>query len=219
MVHLTDTVSSANAPVQVGNIVLRCAVPPAAETLAAAFAAGCPTPFATLADRFNAQDLVTAIRPWKLDVAPDHFELPVHTSVFTSTTFSTTQAIRDVVLGQGELTVSPLQMATIAGVIANGGRPITAPHLNLGAPSPLPVAPLLSTEIANAIRTSLSSSSGQSDLGGQVAMAQSGESGLAWFIGFAPSTAPRRVIVVLLENGDAATSYQIADQIAMRLIR
>jgi len=94
MAHLTDTVPSANTPVSVDGTLLRCAVSPTAETLAAAFAAGCPTPFAALAGKLDAQDLADAIHRWKLDVAPDQFELPVHTSVFTSASLTTTSAVR-----------------------------------------------------------------------------------------------------------------------------
>jgi peptidoglycan glycosyltransferase len=218
MMHLTDTVPSVNVPVSVDNTLLRCAVTPPAETLAAAFAAGCPAPFAALAGQLGSQNLADAIHRWQLDVAPDHFELPVHISAFTSASLTTTQAVRDLALGQGALTVSPLKMASIAGIIANGGRPIAAPHLKLGTASISPTPSILFAEIANAIQASLSPHGGQSDLGGQVALALSGESKLTWFIGFAPSTSPRWVIVVLLENGNAATSYQIAAQIGAKLV-
>jgi cell division protein FtsI/penicillin-binding protein 2 len=56
----------------------------------------------------------------------------------------------------------------------------------------------------------LLSSAQDQNLAGQSALAVSGDRRLAWFLGFAPSTSPQWAIVVLLENGDAAASRQIA---------
>lgn len=218
LAHLTDTVSSADAPVLVGDTTLGCAAPPAGETLAAAFAAGCPAPFARLASRFSASSLAGAIHRWQLDIAPDQLELPVHISAFAPDSLTSTQAVRDLALGQGALTLSPLQMASVVGAIANGGRPIAAPRLTLG-PAASPAPPILSPEIAGAIRAALRAALPARDsLAGQAALAIGGENQYAWFIGFAPASAPEWVIVVLLEDNDASAARQIAAQVSAKLM-
>ena len=121
--------------------------------------------------------------------------------------------MRDLVLGQGALTVSPLQMASVIGVIANDGRPLTV-RLTPG-PSSQAAPPILASEIAGAIRAALPASG---DLAGQTASAVGGEKQHAWFIGFAPSSLPRWVIVVLLEQESAATANQIAAQVSATLM-
>jgi len=212
--HMTETVSAPDALVTVGDTALRCAASPAGETLAAAFAAGCPAPFARLMDRFEAAALEGAIRRWKLDTAPVELGLPVHVAILGPDWMTSTQAIRDMLVGQGALTVSPLQMAMVMGAIANDGRPPVSPHLTpSAAPSALP-APIVSSEIAGAIRAALPV---QGDLAGQTALAISGENQLAWFTGLAPASAPQWSIVVLLEDGDSAAANQIAAQVSAAL--
>lgn len=215
LARITDTIPSADMPVIVGDTTLRCAAPTTNGTLAAAYAAGCPAPFARLADRFDAPNLADMIHRWKLDVAPDQLGLPAHASVFAPESLTTTQVVRDLVLGQGPLTVSPLQMASVMGTIANDGRPIAAPHLTF-APAPVsPAPPLLSSETARTVRAALAA---RGDLVGQVALSVGGENQFTWFVGLAPSGSPRWVIVVLLEESDAATASQVAAQVGTKLV-
>ncbi len=216
LVHLTDTVSFASLPVAFDGAVLRCATLPAGETLDAAFAAACPAPFVTLADQMSAQPLRVAqiIRRWKLDVVPNPFELPTHAAVFATDSLTSPVSVRNLVLGQGSLTLSPLQMATVAAIIANDGRPIDAPHLT-AVPVPVTLAQsIMPSQVARAIQSALLT---RDDLAGQAALAISGKNQIAWFTGFAPAQSPRWVIVVLVENGDAATVSTIAAQIRLKL--
>ena len=214
LVHVTDTVSSASSPVAFDGAALRCATPPAGETLDAAFAAACPAPFAALADLISAEQMAQIIHRWRLDVAPDPFELPTHAAVFASDSLTSTLSVRNLVLGQGSLTLSPLQMASITAIIANAGRPIATPHLT-AAPTPsTPMSSIMPSQVARAIQSALLV---HGDLAGQAALAISGKSQTAWFTGFAPAQSPRWVIVVLLENGDAATVSTIAAQIRPKL--
>ena len=212
LAHLTDTVSLASSPVAFDGAALRCATPPAGETLDAAFAAACPAPFAALADQMSIQQAAQIIRRWGLDVAPNPFELPTHATVFSSDSLTSPVSARNLVLGQGSLTMSPLQMATTAAIIANDGRPIT-PHLAT-APAPTSAPTIISSQIARAVRSALLV---HGDLAGQAALAISGKNQIAWFTGFAPAQSPRWVIVVLLENGDAATVSTIAEQVRREL--
>ena len=213
LVHVTDTVSSISSPVAFDGATLHCATPPVGETLDAAFAAACPAPFAVLADQMSIQQTVQIIRRWSLDVAPNPFELPTHATVFSSDSLTSPVSVRNLVLGQGSLIMSPLQMATTAAIIANDGRAIT-PHLTV-APAPAASAPaIMPSQIARAIRSALSV---HGDLAGQAALAISGKNQIAWFTGFAPAQSPRWVIVILIENGDAATVSTIAARIRPEL--
>jgi penicillin-binding protein A len=213
--HLTETVSAPDALVTVGDTTLGCAAPPAGDTLADAFAAGCPAPFARLANRFESSALESVIQRWKLNAAPVELGLPVHVDSLESGWMTGTQAIRDVVVGQGALTVSPLQMALVMGAIANDGRPTAPPHLTpSAAPGALP-ATIVSSAIAGAVRAALPV---QGDLAGQTALAISGDSQLAWFSGLAPASAPQWAIVVLLEDGDTAAAQRVAAQVSAKLI-
>lgn len=211
--YLTSTVE-ANASVQLASAALSCATTPPTSTLSAAYAAGCPAPFASLADQLDRDRLAASILLWQLDAGLDGFELPAHTTGWSPGGLTTTQAVRELVLGQGALTVSPLQMATVIGTLANGGHPLAAPRLTFEpmstslAPSPMP------PEVASALVAALTTNA---DLAGQAALAISGENRLAWFLGFAPASSPRWVIVVLIENGDAAASQSVAAAVRAKL--
>ena len=204
LAHLTDTVS-ADSPVVLANTTLSCAATPVTGTLAAAYAAGCPAPFDSLANHFDGKSTLEMIRRWQLDTAPSSFELPVHDSGSSLDTLTQTQSVREVILGQAGLVVSPLQMASAIGVVINGGHPGAPPHLTF---KPVPTSPtaLIPSKVAGTLQSAL----GGDKWGGQVAFATSGDKRLIWFVGFAPIQSPRWAIVVLLENGDAATCYQIA---------
>jgi len=204
----------ANTPVQLGNAVLNCASMPLTNTLGAAYAAGCPAPFAALADQLDAASLAAAIQRWQLNVATEGFELPAHTLAWSPDTLTTTQVVRELVLGQGALTVSPLQMATVIGAVANGGHSLAPPHVTFAATSPSHTFSPISPETAAALQTTLTVSE---DLAGQVALAVSGNNRLTWFLGFAPASSPRWAIVVLLENSDAATCQSVAASVRTKL--
>jgi cell division protein FtsI/penicillin-binding protein 2 len=212
-VYLTSTVE-ANTPVQLGGAPLSCAVTPQSDTLSAAYAAGCPAPFASLADRLDEGGLTASIQRWQLDAALDGFELPTHETAWSASALTATQALRELVLGQSTLTVSPLQMATVIGTIANGGRELAAPRLTFRPVSDSPAPALLPPEVASALQAALLVSS---DMTGQAALAVSGENRLAWFMGFAPPNSPRWAIVVLIEDGDAATSLSVAASVRTEL--
>jgi peptidoglycan glycosyltransferase len=213
LTYLTSTVK-ADASVQLGNTTLTCATTPITSTLSAAYAAGCPAPFAALADQLDTGRLAASILRWQLDAELDGFELPAHTTGWSPGGLTTTQAVRELVLGQGPLTVSPLQMATVIGTLANGGRKLASPRLTFQPILASPTPSLISPEVASALQAALSTNT---DLAGQAALAISGENRLAWFLGFAPASSPRWAIVVLIENGDAATSQSIAADVRTEL--
>jgi peptidoglycan glycosyltransferase len=130
--------------------------------------------------------------------------------------------------GQGEVLVTPLQMALVAATIANDGM-LMKPHLVLQATgkdgnstvtSPTLMAPVLSPDVAReigkAMRLAVAGDLGKRYTNGAAVrgLAVAGKSGTAeldggksphsWFIGYAPYDDPQVVIAVLVENsGDA----------------
>lgn len=132
--------------------------------------------------------------------------------------------------GQGVLTATPVQIATLVSSIANGGGAVT-PRLVSGttisgravdnAAAAFSVRPVFDAEAAGAVREMMVSvveeGSGKNALpkhggaGGKTASAQTGqfkdgkEIIHAWFAGFYPAEKPRYTIVVLCEGGDSGS--------------
>ena len=127
--------------------------------------------------------------------------------------------------GQGEVVVTPLQMALVAATVANDGvlmRPHVVTALTGSGPGARTISPetwrrVLSADNARAIKAAMRQAvegplgrlftSGAKVPGvptaGKSGTAQLGGSGEphSWFIGFAPVENPRIVIAVLVEQG------------------
>jgi peptidoglycan glycosyltransferase len=164
------------------------------------------------------------------------FDLPVaHSQVAASDDFlSSNPAIADTAFGQGELLVSPLQMAMIAATIANEGKMMrpylvdevttrggkvverTNPHVwqtPIGAATAQQVRDMM----VNAVENGYAYGAAIDGLvvGGKSGTAESGAGEPhAWFIGFAGDPEPRYAVAVVLEHGGAglAGPLQIARQ-------
>jgi penicillin-binding protein 2 len=141
----------------------------------------------------------------------------------------------NVAIGQGATLATPLQMATLAAAIANGGR-VLAPNLVAGAtpevrhelthsgckPEDLEMLRASMADSVNAGRGSQAKSSLIS-IAGRTGSGQSfrkeGEKRVAevaaWFIGYAPADAPRYAFAILVEGGrsGAATAAPLARRI------
>ncbi|MCC7363385.1 MAG: hypothetical protein IT303_03355 [Dehalococcoidia bacterium] len=123
--------------------------------------------------------------------------------------------------GQGELLATPLQMAVVASVVANGGV-LARPHLGLAAydGERRVVAPLespserrvLDQGVANTMRDLMVSvvDNGQANgvqiqgvkVAGKTGTAESGQgTSHAWFIAFAPAEDPVIAVAVVVEDG------------------
>jgi cell division protein FtsI/penicillin-binding protein 2 len=125
--------------------------------------------------------------------------------------------------GQGEVLVTPLQMALVAATIANDGV-LMEPHLVLEATgkggtsvfSPSVMSPVVppdvAREIGKAMRLAVAGELGRVYTNGAAVrgLAVAGKSGTAeldggqsphsWFIGYAPYDDPQVVIAVMVEN-------------------
>ena len=145
-------------------------------------------------------------------------------------------------IGQGDIAVTPLQMATVAAAIANGGV-LMAPHVvrevrdedgqvirRIGpdewkrAVSPTTAAAVTSMMVS-VVRagTGTAAAVPGHTVAGKTGTAEApGGPPHAWFIGFAPAEAPRFAIAVIVERGgdigDEATGGRVAAPVAGRVL-
>jgi peptidoglycan glycosyltransferase len=145
-------------------------------------------------------------------------------------------------IGQGDVAVTPLQMATVAGAIANGGV-LMAPHVvreirdtdgrvirRIGpaewkrAVSPITAAAVTQLMIDVVKRgTGTAAAVPGFTVAGKTGTAEApGGPPHAWFIGFAPAEAPRFAIAVIVERGgdlgDEATGGRVAAPVAGKVL-
>lgn len=214
-VPLTQTLAQPDRSLTLDRLTLNCL--PADQpltTLADAYAYACPAPFADLAAQLSSAELLSLTQKWKLDQPPS---LEIRTSAAPTLTFdlSTTLALQLFGAGQGELTVSPLQMALVAATLGNNGfRPNVfvvkdvqsldgqwQPYMNnAAAPTPV-IDPATARAVLDALRQ-------QDNTLGHGGAAFSGDREHAWFIGLAPADQPKYAIAVLLENAPTATDAE-----------
>lgn len=143
-----------------------------------------------------------------------------------------------VAIGQGDLLVTPLQVAAATAVVANGGRLIT-PHLvDKIVDSDKNIIKTIESKILRAdfidqtnleiIKKAMRQTvtAGSALLLNDLAVSVAGKTGTAqvagqknpnaWFVGFAPSQDPEIVLVILLEN--AGEGAQVAVPIAKEVL-
>jgi peptidoglycan glycosyltransferase len=145
-------------------------------------------------------------------------------------------------IGQGDIAVTPLQMATVAGAIANGGV-LMAPHVvreirdtdgrvirRIGpdewkrAVQPTTAAAVteMMISVVKAGTGTAAAVPGQTVAGKTGTAEAPGGPPHAWFIGFAPAEAPRFAIAVIVERGgdlgDEATGGRVAAPVAGKVL-
>lgn len=142
-------------------------------------------------------------------------------------------------IGQERLLSTPLQMALVAAAVANGGQlvqpqavqEVRAPDGSVTRrPQAVFLGRAMTTETAGELRllmqqvvdegTGAAADVEGLDVAGKTGTAETGEEGLndAWFIGFAPASAPRYAIAVLVER-TAGTGGDVAAPIAADVLR
>ncbi|MCL4180345.1 MAG: penicillin-binding protein 2 [Verrucomicrobia bacterium] len=113
-------------------------------------------------------------------------------------------------IGQGELLVTPIYLALLAGSIGHDGV-LVPPRLSPVSPSRVPLtvmSPDTARRLAGMMRHTVTSGTGRAaDLAG---LSVAGKTGTAqnphgadhgWFIGFAPASRPRLAFAVIVEQG------------------
>lgn len=208
---LSAPAANATARLTINGFELGCgAVPSPPYTLATAYAAACPAPFADLGAQLGAAALEKMVERWALTTPPP-LEMPAEAADWSAETLSGTVALAVEAIGQGTLTMSPLQAALMAGTLANEGE-MPIPRLVLrvwdaengwleraeaGEPRQVLTPGIVRALLATWRRYD----------GGKVAAhwgaaaAGAGQPPHAWFIGVAPATGqPRYAIAVLVEH-------------------
>jgi peptidoglycan glycosyltransferase len=219
LVELTDPIPSAADPIPVDNAGLSCVTAPSEPyTMAAAYANACPAPFSDLGQQLGGSGLSRAVWRWGLSTTPPPLEIPTEAADWETKELISTSVLRAEGIGQGDLTVTPLQMARVAATLANDGE-MTAPRLVLrvqqaegywedqsarGEPraivSPQHAASLLDCWVPYGEESR-----------GHLGIAVAGEElpPHAWFLGVSQTAGPPYAVVVLLEHPD--DPHQAAD--------
>lgn len=151
--------------------------------------------------------------------------------------------LMDLAIGQGALTATPLQVAVSYAALVNGGRvlqpAVVAEIHNAGGEVIYRHEPTVSrtVEIDPAVRSSLLSDLGRvvtqgtaraafttfgpglSEIGGKTGTGQTTRSrdNHAWFVGVAPLSNPRFIVVVLIEEG--GSGGQVAAPVARHILQ
>ncbi len=222
IVDLSDPFPNATETVSVDGASVGCSFPPAdgdEVTLGNAYAAACPAPIAALGEQLGAAGLAGAMERWAFTTPPP-LEIPTEANEQAlqlisdpSGVLSATAELRQEAIGQGQLTVSPLQMALVAATLVNEGE-MPAPRLALliggegewgmeigewrlenGEPRSI-----LPAEEAGGLLAAWAQYGGDSDkVAGNWGIAISGAGNPhAWFIGAAPLKGETRFAVAVL---------------------
>jgi len=209
---LSVPIPDATVPIPVNGSSLACSAPPASpKSLADAYADACAAPFTLLGRQLGADGLAEAIDRWGLTITPPPLEVPTEAADWTPATLTTTAALKLEAIGQGALTVSPLQMALVAGTLANDGT-MPAPRLVLQVEDtagfwqehPASGAPRAALSRSQADELlSLWPRRGDG-IAGHLGLAIAGENRPphAWFLGVASTDTSRYAVSVLLEHPD-----------------
>ena len=217
LADLAAPVTGITTTLIVNDARLGCSTTPSEPyALADAYGAACPVPFAELGERLGDDGLTEAVEHWALTTPPP-LEIPTEAADWSAETLSTTTSLRAEVIGQGNLTVSPLQMALVAATLANEGT-MPAPRLALhvqdvegdwhehpsaGQPravlTPVRARELLAAwqryddDPSTSLRASVAAHWG-------IAIAGKEQPPHAWFLGVSPADIPRYAVAVLLEH-------------------
>jgi peptidoglycan glycosyltransferase len=222
---LNAVVPDARDPVHVNGLTLTClaGTPERDLTLAEAYVYGCPAAFANALDE-TPNGSLTPERVWERFMAFGLLDVPELAGFDTAiaenlpdpfTAQTPADTLRAALVGQGDLTVTPLQMVQIAAAIANRGNAVPL-HLvdairppdaddnpNAWQPVPTPALEpaLMRTDVAAALRLAMLEAAAQSPhvsdarrgnlvLYGHTALSFAGPplTPYAWFVGFVDQT-------------------------------
>jgi peptidoglycan glycosyltransferase len=240
---LNSEAPDAHDPVEVDDLTLSCLpeTPDRPLTMAEAYVFGCPQPFvAALDSTLTAESIWERLTMLGMLDAPELVgaetavgELPELISEATSR-----ERLTAAVVGQGDLTVTPLQMAQVTAIIANQGNmvplhmvdAVRPPEAEAWQPVPVPTLQpaVLRADVADAVRLTMLQAAALSPYVSQARHAELvlyGHSALAfgkpdasWFVGFVDQTegadSAALVVVVVVENErDPGVAARVAGEV------
>lgn len=216
-----------NGSILIGNRIFRCWRTHGPVQLFQALQQSCNVYFYTAARKTGAEALLRWGRLFGLG-EPTGIDLP-YEKPGSLPVVNMPGDLANLAIGQGRLQVTPLQIARMMAVIANGGY-LVQPHLREDAPRSqlrkLPLAPLNLNAIREGLGAVVQSRQGTGwqaqveglTAAGKTGTAQTGKKGIhhAWFVGYAPFENPRMVLTIVVENtpgGGGDTAAPIAAEI------
>lgn len=214
-------------PVLVDDLRLTCAERPPSRrlTLGESYAFGCPAPFADLYETLTEPRIAEVFGLFAFHQPPalEGFPPPVLPDAISRRLAEITLADA---LGQGDIVVTPLQMATLTAAFINGGN-APQPFILHSTRAPgatewtsrraaRPATPITTAETSRRVQSwmreaTVSGSARRAaradmSIGGHTALAYSGETTIAWFTGFVITGQNRGVaIAIALEGVDDVT--------------
>jgi peptidoglycan glycosyltransferase len=221
---LTELTPDATVPVQIDDLTVSCALrlPVMELSLRDAYAFACPLPFENLAQQLGVQAVTGALELLHLNEPPTLEGYTVQPPPAPPIQLQE-DTLRKAVLGQGEMTVTPLQMAVMAAAVVNDGN-APEPYVLMATRPPdaenwkqiqqaRPTVPYMTERTARQLQdlmrntvvngAALNAARPGIDIGGHSALAYSGTEIQSWFIGFATLPGGRGVAAaVVLENSD-----------------
>lgn len=226
LVSLEDVAAGANSPVVVRDQVRACTVaPPEPATWADVLRYGCPRPVQELADRLEAADLREILGAFGFLEQPT---VPLNTADVPQDPVAD---VPDDLIGQGNLAVTPLQVALAWAGLGNGGV-LPEPQLVSAeqgadgawqaAPTPEPGAggaeePAVSQAASAAVLEALPTHQGVVREVATLVLAGP-ERTDAWYLALAPAGAPRYALVVVVEEVADPFSAQQAGRALLNFV-
>jgi len=232
----TSTFQNAADVVRVGEVAQVCTASPPSDTLTLreAYQYGCPAPLAQVVTEIGIKRVEPVYNLFRFDepltlpgyvvipVDPTAELTPVPTVEATPNPLPEDLTLADI-MGQGDITVSPLHMAAVTAAMINGGN-APLPYTLISTRTPgtstwtptnrmqqfLPITTQeTSARLQNLMRTAVETGIAQPaaregyDIGGHVGLAFTGQTTQVWFIGWVRTAAREgAVIAILLEDSN-----------------
>ncbi|MAU10960.1 MAG: hypothetical protein CL607_14150 [Anaerolineaceae bacterium] len=244
----TRQFSGASDPVDLDDIALNCvlAPPEGPITLIQSYSYGCPQPFLTIAEQLGEDTVYSYLERIgdRQTTLLQAFATPTPTEDTTPTPSVTDEPeanFQEEVLGQGNMTVSPLTLSTmVAAILSNGST--RQPHTILATKPPQaddwqpytvdrnPI-PFFTEDTANALLNAMKSAFAVSpladmprpegvEIGGQYAISHTGDGQVRWFVGFVrlPSQQSASIVIALEPDASIDALNHVVEQTIMATI-
>ena len=238
--------ASGSNPAILDDLSIECVVQPENRniTLRQAYLYGCPTPFAQITSVIGMNNLTYTLDLLRLDNTQTLNGFVVEEQEENieniETTIITRTNLRENVLGQGEYNISPMAVAAMTAAIINEGNApqptairATRTHTDEQWYDAQPNLPTLAyttaptaRRIAELMRVSADEGTAslvdwdEMEVGGQAAIAYSGEGTHVWFTGFVILESEQNAVVtIVLENTSDPVKAVEVGQIALEAVR